>query len=247
MAEKKYVSDKYGTDPDAAPLLLVVADGNHSLAAAKEAYEKLKGKLTDAEASVKAAQAAAEQAAKEAAAKAEQAAKEAAARAAFDLNVKEGATVPVQLKKNVNKVIAKLGEGDAIASVTSSDDKIVKAGFSGTTITLKGLANKKTATITVTTALGATRTFKVKVQKAKVKTKKITVPKKVTVKIGTTLDLGVLITPVTTLDKLTIKSAQKAIAAVTNKGIITGKKPGKVKITIKSGTKKKVVKVTVTK
>ena len=50
MAEKKYVSDKYGTDPDAAPLLLVVADGNHSLAAAKEAYEKLKGKLTDAEA-----------------------------------------------------------------------------------------------------------------------------------------------------------------------------------------------------
>ncbi|MBQ6552278.1 MAG: DUF1015 family protein [Clostridia bacterium] len=50
MAEKKYVSDKYGTDPDAAPLLLVVADGNHSLVAAKEAYEKLKGKLTDAEA-----------------------------------------------------------------------------------------------------------------------------------------------------------------------------------------------------
>ena len=50
MAEKKYVSDKYGTDPDAPPLLLVVADGNHSLAAAKEAYEKLKGKLTDAEA-----------------------------------------------------------------------------------------------------------------------------------------------------------------------------------------------------
>ena len=50
MAEKKYVSEKYGTDPDAAPLLLVVADGNHSLAAAKEAYEKLKGKLTPAEA-----------------------------------------------------------------------------------------------------------------------------------------------------------------------------------------------------
>ena len=50
MADKKYVSDKYGTDPDAPPLLLVVADGNHSLAAAKEAYEKLKGKLTAAEA-----------------------------------------------------------------------------------------------------------------------------------------------------------------------------------------------------
>ncbi|MBO4792129.1 MAG: DUF1015 family protein [Clostridia bacterium] len=50
MAEKKYVSDKYGTDPDAAPLLLVVADGNHSLVAAKEAYDKLKSKLTDAEA-----------------------------------------------------------------------------------------------------------------------------------------------------------------------------------------------------
>ena len=50
MAEKKYVSDKYGTDPDAPPLLLLVADGNHSLVAAKEAYDKLKSKLTEAEA-----------------------------------------------------------------------------------------------------------------------------------------------------------------------------------------------------
>ena len=50
MCEKQYVSEKYGTDPEAAPLLMVVGDGNHSLAAAKDAYDKLKKKLTDAEA-----------------------------------------------------------------------------------------------------------------------------------------------------------------------------------------------------
>ncbi len=50
MADKQYVSEKYGTDPDAEPLLMVVGDGNHSLAAAKEAYEKIKAGLSPEEA-----------------------------------------------------------------------------------------------------------------------------------------------------------------------------------------------------
>ena len=50
LADPNLVTSKYGASPEAAPLLLVVADGNHSLVAAKEAYDKLKGKLTPAEA-----------------------------------------------------------------------------------------------------------------------------------------------------------------------------------------------------
>ncbi len=50
MSEKAYVSEKYGTDADAEPLLMVVGDGNHSLAAAKEAYEKIKAGLSPEEA-----------------------------------------------------------------------------------------------------------------------------------------------------------------------------------------------------
>lgn len=47
MADKDYVSRKYGTDSEAAPLLMLVGDGNHSLCAAKDAYDKLKSKLRD--------------------------------------------------------------------------------------------------------------------------------------------------------------------------------------------------------
>ena len=81
-----------------------------------------------------------------------------------------------------------------------------------------------------------------------VKTKKITAPKKIKVKIGEKVDLGAIITPVTTLDKLSFTSSGKKIASVGKKnGLITGKNPGTVKITIRSGNKKKVVSVTVEK
>ena len=105
------------------------------------------------------------------------------------------------------------------------------------------------ATITVTTQLGAVWSFKVKVQKKAVPTKKITVSVKNTIpaKVGETIDLGALITPVTTLDKLSIKSSAKKVVSVTKAGVITAKKAGTAKITIKSGKKKKVITVKVAK
>ena len=225
-AQQAYLDGKYG-------------EGTAQILSQKAAQAKEKAEAAKAE------KAAAEKAADKAAA--EEAARIAAAKAAFRLNVKANATVPVQLKKNVKKVKAVLGEGDAIASVTSSNAKFVKAGFSGTTITLKGLKNKKKAVITVTTKYGAQISFKVKVQKKAVKTKSIKVKKKFTVKVGETLDLGVLISPVTTLDKLTFKTSAKKAAAVSKAGIITAKKAGTAKITIKSGKKKKTVTVKITK
>ena len=80
-----------------------------------------------------------------------------------------------------------------------------------------------------------------------VKTKKIKVQKSASMKAGDVLDLGpMIINPVTTADKLRFKSSAKKIASVTRKGVITAKKAGKVRITIQSGTKKKVIKITVT-
>ena len=49
------------------------------------------------------------------------------------------------------------------------------------------------------------------------------------------------------MQKITYKTSNKAIATVSNKGVITAKKPGKVKITVQAGTKKFVVTVTVKK
>ena len=225
--------------------------GEEATAALAAKIEQAKEKVDQAKADAAAKEAAAAEEAARAAAKeaaaVEEAARIAAAKAAFRLNVAANKTVPVQLKKNVKKVKATLGEGDAIASVTSSNAKYVKAGFSGKTITLKGLKNRKSAVITVTTKLGAQISFTVKVQKKAVKTKSIKVTKKVTVKAGQTLDLGVLITPVTTLDKLSFKTSSKKIVTVTKAGVIKARKAGTAKITIKSGKKKKTVKVKVEK
>ena len=211
--------------------------------AEKAAVEKAEAEAVEA-AKAKTEAAAAEKARKEA----EEKARLETEKAKFALNVKPGArNIPIQLKKTNKKIVAvSLGEGDMLLSAVSDNPKFVKASVSGRAVVLKGLKDKKRAVITVTTRLGAVVTFSVKVQKAKVKTKKITVAKKVTLKAGETLDLGLmLINPVTTGDKVSFKSASKTIAAVNGKGLITGKKHGKTKITIKSGTKKKVITVTV--
>lgn len=63
-----------------------------------------------------------------------------------------------------------------------------------------------------------------------------------TVKVQKKVSLKYQSYPVKT--KVTFKSAKPKIASVNKKGVITGKKPGKTKVTIKAG--KKTVKVTVT-
>jgi uncharacterized protein YjdB len=47
------------------------------------------------------------------------------------------------------------------------------------------------------------------------------------------------------VEKITYSSSNKSIATVSSSGVITGKKKGKTTITVKSGTKKVVVTVTV--
>ena len=138
-----------------------------------------------------------------------------------------------------------LANGDSVQSYKSSNTKIF-------TVTKNGVlkAGKKSgkATLTITLASGLQKKVTVKVQKKTVTTSKITsLQKKVTLKKGAKLALKPSRTPITSTQKFTYSSSNKKIATVNKKGVITGKKAGKTKITVKSGKKKYTVTVTVTK
>ena len=65
----------------------------------------------------------------------------------------------------------------------------------------------------------------------------------VTVKKGKKVALKPVVKPVTSKQKVTDTSSNKKVATVSSKGVVTGKKKGTAKITVKSGSKS--VKVTV--
>ena len=159
-------------------------------------------------------------------------------------------SIPLQVKKSTTKLtVSGLAAGDSVASVASSNTKIVKASWNGRV--LKITAQKKTGKAKVTIALrsGLSRTVTVKVQKPKVVSRKITgVPSKLTLKKGQKYKLTPGIQPITAPDKIKYSSSNKKTAKVSSKGLITaGKKPGKATITISAGGKKFKVKVTVPK
>ncbi len=155
-------------------------------------------------------------------------------------------TVPLKVKQKTSAFkVTGLANGDSVQSYKSSNTKIF-------TVTKNGVlkAGKKTgkATLTITLASGLQKKVTVKVQKKAVATSKITgLQKKVTLKKGKKLALKPSRTPITSVQKFTYKSSNKKIATVNRKGVITAKKAGKAKITVKSGKKKFTVTVTVTK
>jgi len=179
---------------------------------------------------------------------AESAVKTVKAQAAFALNVQANAkNVPIRLKKTNRKIKAvSLAEGDALQEAVSSNPKAVKVSLQGNTILLKGLKNKGRATITVKTQQGAECSFTVKVQKGRVKAKKITAAAtKITLSVGETFDLEAKVRPVTASGVFRYTSSDRKVAAVSGKGIVTAKKKGNARIIIKIGVKKKTVRVTV--
>lgn len=156
-------------------------------------------------------------------------------------------TLRVKQKTNAFQV-AKMTQGDSVKSVKSSKPSVVAVSkyTKKGAVTLKA-KKKGTAKITVTLKSGIAKTVSVKVQTGTVKTKKITAPKQITVKKGKKKALASLLTvnPVTTQQKITYRSSNKKVAAVSSAGVVTGKKAGKAKITVQSGTKKAVVTVVV--
>lgn len=155
---------------------------------------------------------------------------------------------PLKVGQSYSGFKVTMGLGDSIASVQSSNTKLVKiSGISGQKGTFNLKAQKKTgkATVTIQLASGATKKLVVTVQKKNVKTTKISGLKNLTLKKGKKETLIPLITPITSKDKVTYTSSNKKVATVTGKGVVKGIKKGSAKITVKSGSKKKVIKVTV--
>lgn len=143
-------------------------------------------------------------------------------------------------------------EGDYVTAVTSNKPRTVKVTNVNKNGTFKLTVGKKkgSAVVTVTLASKKTASFKVTVQKAAVKTTKITTTtKSLTLAKGATykkLASSIAVTPVTSKEKVTYSSSNKKVATVSSKGVIKAKKAGTAKITVKSGSKKVVVTVKVT-
>lgn len=141
-----------------------------------------------------------------------------------------------------------MASGDYVSSVKSSNKKILKVSGVKKTGTFTLTAQKKTgtATLTIKLASGLEKKVKVKIQKNAVKTSKISgLSKKLKMKKKATKKLSPIITPVTSKDKIKYTSSNKKVATVSSKGVIKAKKAGKTKITVKAGSKKFTVTVTV--
>lgn len=166
------------------------------------------------------------------------------AKTAVTLNVK--GTVPLQKKKSTTLIkIASKTDGDSVDKWTSSNEKVVKVDAKSGKIT----AQKKTgtATVTVTMKSGAKASVQIKVQNGKVKTSKVTVSKTaVKLKVKETCTVTATKTPITSADKIKYSTSNKKVATVNSSGKITAKKKGTATITVKCGSKKAKIKVTVT-
>ena len=110
--------------------------------------------------------------------------------------------------------VSGLQKGDKIKSWSSSNTRVATVNRSGK-ITAKKIGTVK---ITVTTVKGAKATCKLKVIKGKVKTTKITVKKtKISLKKGQRYSLEVQRVPVTATERITYKTSDKKVAAVSKK------------------------------
>ncbi len=157
-------------------------------------------------------------------------------------------SLPLQVKKSTNVLKASgMIAGDKVLKWESSKPSVASVNKKTGKITAK----KKTGTtiIKVTTKKGATAACTIKVQKGKVKTKKVVVTNvtknKLTLKKGKSFKLAAERQPLTATDKISYSSSKKSVAAVNKSGKITAKKKGKTVITVKSANNKKT-KITVT-
>ena len=158
-------------------------------------------------------------------------------------------TVTLKVKQSTKGLkVTGLAKGDSVAAWKSTNTKVftVKGNADGT-CTLTG-KKKGSAKLEITLASGLTKTVTVKVQKTAVKTSKVKVAeKKLTVKKGEKASLKAAVAPFTSAQKLTYTSSNKKVATVSKNGVVTAKKAGTAKITVKSGSKKVTVTITVPK
>ncbi|MCI8593453.1 MAG: hypothetical protein HFI88_14205 [Lachnospiraceae bacterium] len=155
--------------------------------------------------------------------------------------------ITLQTGQSTTKVkVSGLAKGDSVKNWTTKDTGIVKVDKKTGKIT--ALKKKGKAAVTVTLASGKTAKVTVTVQKGTVKTDRISgLKKSVTLEPGKKLTLKPVISPITSQQKVSYTSSDRKVADVSKKGVVTAKKSGTAKITVKSGSKKVVVTVKVPK
>ena len=155
-------------------------------------------------------------------------------KATIKLNV---TSVPLQMKQSTTAVkVSGLALGDYVKSWKSQNTKIARVDKKG-----KITAQKKTGStyVIVTLASGKTAKIKITVQKSMVKTKKISgLIRTVTLKRKKRLTLKPVLVPMTSQEKITYTTSNSKVAPISSKGVITAKKAGTTKITVKSGKAK---------
>ena len=120
---------------------------------------------------------------------------------------------------------------------TTSNKKVATVDSKGR-IKAKGIGK---AVITATSSNGKKDTVKVTVTKDSIKAKKIKLSAKKNMKVGETLKLKPVFTPInTTNQRVKWTSSNTKVATVNSKGVVKAKKSGKVTITVttQDGTKK---------
>ncbi|MDO5591133.1 MAG: Ig-like domain-containing protein [Lachnospiraceae bacterium] len=149
-------------------------------------------------------------------------------------------SMPLQIKQKTTVLkVTNLAKGDSVASWKSSNSKIVtvKGKASGSSTVTAGKKTGK-AKITITLKSGLKRSVSVSVQKSPVKATKITgISKTLKLRKGKKTTLRPQLAPLTCIEKVTYKSSNTKIAAVSSKGIVTAKKKGTAVITVKAGKK----------
>lgn len=156
-------------------------------------------------------------------------------------------TVTLKVKQSTSGLkVTGLAKGDSVRSWRSSNRKIFTvSGRANGTCKITG-KKKGTAKLEITLASGLKKTVKVKVQKTAVKTTKISgLKKNVSLKKGKRITLKPVIAPFTSREKVTYRSSNKKVATVSSKGVVTAKKKGTAKITVRSGKKSYTVKIKV--
>ena len=144
--------------------------------------------------------------------------------------------------------VSGMAKGDYVSKVTSGNTGIVRVTryTKDGKIQLTAQGRTGNTSITIQLAGGAVKRINVKVQSGIVKTTAIRVSfTKATIKAGTKKTISTTVTPSTSQEKVTYTTSNKNIATVTANGIITARKRGTTKITVKSGSKKQIITVTV--
>lgn len=144
--------------------------------------------------------------------------------------------------------VSGMAKGDYVSRVISGNTGIVRVTryTKDGKIQLTAQGRTGNTNITIQLAGGAVKRINVKVQSGTVKTTAIRVSfTKATLKAGTKKTISTTVTPSTSQEKVTYTTSNKNIATVTANGIITARKRGNTKITVKSGSKKQIITVTV--